>query len=65
MEGGNQQRVRRPPTWKVVKGIEEVAESWGAGGRIAWIGFTLTYLLLLRASELYAEDDRKDTPCTV
>ena len=32
----------------MVKGIEEVAESWGAGGRIAWIGFALTYLLLLR-----------------
>ena len=43
----------------MVKGMEEVAESWGVGGRIAWIGFALTYLLLLRASELYAEDDGK------
>ena len=27
------------------------------GGRVVWIGLALTYLLLLRASELFAEDD--------
>ena len=59
VEGGYQQRVRRPLTWEMVKGMEEVAQSWGVGGRIAWIGLALTYLLLLRASELYAEDDGK------
>ena len=36
---------------------EEVAKEWGVGGRVAWIGLALTYLLLLRASELFAEDD--------
>ena len=27
------------------------------GGRVAWIGLALTYLLLLRATELFVEDD--------
>ena len=37
--------------------MEEAAKEWGVGGRVAWIGLALAYLLLLRASELFAEDD--------
>ena len=37
--------------------MEEAAKEWGVGGRVAWIGLALTYLLLLRASELFVEDD--------
>ena len=29
----------------------------GVGGTVAWIGLALTCLLLLRASESFAEDD--------
>ena len=43
-------------TWAMLKEMEDTAGEWGVGGRIAWIGLALTYLLLLRASELYAED---------
>ena len=37
--------------------MEEAAKEWGVGGRVAWIGLALTYVLLLRASELFVEDD--------
>ena len=42
----------------MLKDMEEGAKEWGVGGRrVTWIGLALTYLLLLRASELFAEDD--------
>ena len=37
--------------------MEEAAKEWGVGGRVAWIGLALSYLLLPRVSELFAEDD--------
>lgn len=36
--------------------MEGVNKEWG-GGRVAWIGLILPYLMLLRASELLLEDD--------
>ena len=39
------------------KDMEEGAKEWGVSGRVTWIGLALTYLLLLRASELFTEDD--------
>ena len=57
VEGGTQQRMRRPLSWEMLKEMEEAAKEWGMGGRVVWIGLALTYLLLLRASELFAEDD--------
>ena len=57
VEGGTQQRMRRPLSWEMLKGMEEAAKEWGMGGRVVWIRLVLTYLLLLRASELFAEDD--------
>ena len=41
----------------MLKEMEEAAKEWGVGGRVAWIGLASTYLPLLRASELFAEDD--------
>ena len=57
VEEGTQQRMRRPLSWEMLKEMEEAAKEWGVGGRVAWIGLALTYLLLLRVSELFAEDD--------
>ena len=57
MEGGTQQRMRRPLPWETLDAMEEAAKKWGGSGRVAWIGLALTYLLLPRASELFAEDD--------
>ena len=41
----------------MLKEMEEAAKEWGVGGRVAWIGLALSYLLLPRVSELFAEDD--------
>ena len=57
VEGGTQQRARRPLSWDMLKRMEGVAKGCGVGGRVEWIGLALTYLILLRASELIAEDD--------
>ena len=57
VERGSQQRMRRPLSWEMLKEMEEAAKEWRVGGRVAWIGLDLTYLLLLRASELFAEDN--------
>ena len=57
MEGGTQQRVRRLLSWEMLKRMEGIAKEWGTGGRVVRIGLALTYLILLRASELFAEDD--------
>ena len=46
--------MRRPLSWEMLKEMEEAAKEWGVGGRVAWIGLALTYLLLLRASKLFA-----------
>ena len=58
-EAGNQARVRRPLTWEMTRVMEESIGAWGVGGRIVWIGLALTYQLLLRASELFAEEGGK------
>ena len=51
--------VRRPLTWEMIRVMEESIGAWGVGGRIVWIGLALTYQLLLRASELFAEEGGK------
>ena len=56
VEGGTQQRMRRPLSREMLKEMEEAAKEWEVGGRVAWIGLALTYLLLLRASKLFTED---------
>lgn len=55
----NHPKLRRPLTWEVVKGLEGCAVVWGVGERVVWMGLALSFLLLLWASELFA-DDRGD-----
>ena len=43
VEGGSQQRIRRPLSWEMLEEMEEAAKEWGMGGRVAWIGLALTY----------------------
>ena len=38
VEGGTQQRIKRPLSWEMVKEMKEAAMEWGVGGRVAWIG---------------------------
>ena len=52
-EGGTQQRLRRERQQE----IEGSAKEWRVGRRVAWIRLTLSYLMLLKASELYEGDD--------
>ena len=56
---GTRHGVRRPLTWEMIRVMEESIGAWGAGGKIVWIGLALTYQLLLRASELFAEEGGK------
>lgn len=53
----NQPRVRRPLTWRLSVGTEDCAEKWGIGGIVLWIRLALFYVLLLRASELFADHE--------
>ena len=59
VEKGTQARVRRPLTWGMLSSMQQSVGGEGAGGRVLWIGLALTYLLMLRASELFAERDGK------
>ena len=58
-EARDQTRVKRPLTWEMIRVMEESIGAWGVGGRIAWIGLALTYQLLLRTSELFADKGGK------
>ena len=48
--GGTQQRARRLLSGNMLRVMEEV------GRGVAWIELTLSYLMLLRGSDLFAED---------
>lgn len=41
----------------MLKRMKRAAKEWGGGGRVAWIGLVLPYLILMRVSELFAEED--------
>lgn len=43
----------------MLRGMEGAGKDWGVGGRVAWIRLALSYLILLRVSELFAQDDGK------
>ena len=51
---GSQQKVRRSLTWGMLTDMQESVQAWGVCGRVLWIGLALTYFLMLRASELFA-----------
>ena len=59
IEKGTQQRVRRPSTWGMLTRMQESIPCWGVGGRVVWIGLTLSNFLTLRASELF-EGEKED-----
>lgn len=52
----NQSILRRPLTWGVVKASDGCAVEWSAGESVVWLSLGLSYLLLLHASELFAEE---------
>lgn len=41
----------------MVPEMEGGSQGWGLGGRVIWIGRALTYLLLVRASKLFVEEN--------
>lgn len=53
VEEGVQQKIRRPLSWGIITEMQGEAAEWGEGGRVLWIGFALSYLLMMRASELF------------
>lgn len=55
VEAGNQPNVRRPLPWEMVKKMKGCTMERGFGGRVVWMGLTLSYLLLLRTSELFTD----------
>lgn len=57
-EGSTQQWVRRPLSWEMMRGIDRKGgQGWGVGRRVARLELDLSYIMLLRASEMLAEDD--------
>ena len=59
VEKGTQQRVGRPLTWGILTRMQDSVPFWGVGGRVVWIGLTLSNFLTLRASELF-EGEKED-----
>ena len=51
--------VRRLLTWEMIGVMEENIGEWEKGGWIERIGWALTNQLLLRATELFADEGRK------
>ena len=56
VETGSQQRVRRPLTWGMLRGVQRSIASWGEGGRVLWISLALSFFFMLRTSELLAKE---------
>ena len=47
-------RTRKPLTWKMLETGRSMVEGMGESGRLIWMGLALSFLLLCRASELWA-----------
>ena len=54
VESGVRRRVRRPVTWSMLRDAEDIAQSWGPGGRVMWMCLSLSYFLIARADEMFA-----------
>ena len=48
VEKGSQQRVRRPLTWGMLRGMQGSIASWREGGWALWIGLAPSYGFMLR-----------------
>ena len=55
VEAGSRPKVRRPLTWGMLSSMQREVEGGKEEGRVLWRGLALSYFLLLRASELFAE----------
>ena len=47
-------KVRKPLSWEMLIAGREAVEQMGATGNLVWKGVALSYLLLCRASEIWA-----------
>lgn len=56
VESEIQQWLRRPSTWGMLAVFEDGSQESGMGGTVMRIGLMLTYLLLLRAPDVFAEE---------
>ena len=54
--------VRLPLTWSTLSQGQRLVTSMADGGRVMWLGFTLSYFLLCRASESWAYANGKVHP---
>ena len=54
VERGVRRRTRLPVTWSMLRDAEDVAQSWGPGGRVMWLCLSLSYFLIARADEMFA-----------
>ena len=51
---GTTKRVRRPISWDALLGGQDLAPSWGPGGRMLWLSLALGYFLVARSDEIFA-----------
>ena len=51
---GTPKRIRRPISWDTLLGGQDLAPSWGAGGRILWLSLALGYFFVARSDEIFA-----------
>ena len=50
---------RLPLTWAILAHGRKIASSMADGGKVVWLGLALSYLLLCRASQLWAYANEK------
>lgn len=54
VERGVSRRTRLPVTWSMLRDSENIVRSWGPGGRVMWLCLSLSYFLIARADEMFA-----------
>ena len=57
-ETGSQQRVRRPMTWGMLRGMQASIAPWGEGGRVLWIGLALSYFFDVASVSIVCQGER-------
>ena len=46
--------MRRPISWDALLEGQELASSWGPGGRVLWLSLALDYFFVARSAEIFA-----------
>ena len=54
VENGTHHRTRLPVTWQMLLEGECLIPSWGDGGKVLWLCLSLSYFLLTRSDEMFA-----------